>query len=1162
MALLDGKQIRNESTSLDKLQGHSGMVTFTASATMSFENGAVLRRETADILVATDVVNKEYVDSIAAGLDPKESVKVIATSSVVLSGTSSVDGYVLQLGDRILVNGQAGVSATASNGIYVVSAGPWSRAADSDGTPSSEVSYGNFVFVEEGTVYGGSGWVLSISDSSDSYILVGTESQLWVQFSSAGYYTAGDGLSLVGSEFSITNTGVSANTYGAANQAVTFTVNSRGQLTSASTQSIAITSGQVTNFDSAAQTSIFTNSNFVDGITVTFSVTAGDSVTAEVVNGSLGTSKLDTNGAGATAGYILSNDGSGNFVWIVNDAGDITEVKAGVGLTGGGVSGSVTLDVQTTNGISIFGDSVALGGTLSQNTTIAGAGYDFTLGNADNILMTGSTFDVEADGFISLDAGTGSIQILANDNVIVSGATVDMVGTFSVNTVVIDPVGALNGQALIYDGTKFAPATVSGDISGVTAGAGLSGGGSSGFIQLDVELTTNGGLTFSGSGDSGTLQVDYTSVANQLDGAGLIANGTTLDVSLGVNSGLTFSGDSIIVDPTIAGNGLDFTSGVLTVNTSEINTALAGNGLTANGSALDVNVNSDSLEIVGDVVRLKDTVTGNRTFTGSINIGGNLTVSGTATYINTQNLYVEDNIITLNATFSGSPILDSGIEVNRGTGTYAVMYWDETNDYWKAGLSGSNNYVVTKAGSGLTQNFDTLSVNFTTVAENLQGNGLSASGGDLNIIGGTGIGVSADGVYVNFTQVATGLQGNGLVANGGVLDVNVANGISIVSDVVELGGTLTKNTIIDANLNDLSIGDLNTLTFTASGSPGIVSGLKVDGTLDSASLKVTDSLGSTFSEVRTNYNSISLSAESNGITSTLQVRNNPQTLGGLDGSSGNYMLIKDGLGSKGLVYEGDYTSNFTTYSLITKQYVDQQVLAAGTITSIVAGNGLTGGGTSGTVTVAVNEGNGIEIVGDAVSVNLVNTNSGLEFVAGELQIDLGANSGLKLTGGLQIDSSSAGNGLTFSAGVFAINTANGLQISGDNVEVAPSIAGTGLTFSAGVLSVIAGNAKPFYTQRNLTPSATPANTNNANSGLTITNTPNDYSRVSVYVNGQLQYLGNGTASNVDCYFGSTAGVAESISNITSGQTLWWNGGPGGAGFRLQTSDRIDIIYEV
>ena len=50
MGLLDGKQIRDTSTSLDKLNG-SGLVTFTASATMSFASGTFLRRETSDILV-------------------------------------------------------------------------------------------------------------------------------------------------------------------------------------------------------------------------------------------------------------------------------------------------------------------------------------------------------------------------------------------------------------------------------------------------------------------------------------------------------------------------------------------------------------------------------------------------------------------------------------------------------------------------------------------------------------------------------------------------------------------------------------------------------------------------------------------------------------------------------------------------------------------------------------------------------------------------------------------------------------------------------------------------------------------------------------------------------------------------------------------------------
>jgi hypothetical protein len=103
------------------------------------------------------------------------------------------------------------------------------------------------------------------------------------------------------------------------------------------------------------------------------------------------------------------------------------------------------------------------------------------------------------------------------------------------------------------------------------------------------------------------------------------------------------------------------------------------------------------------------------------------------------------------------------------------------------------------------------------------------------------------------------------------------------------------------------------------------------------------------------------------------------------------------------------------------------------------------------------------------------------------------------------------------------------------------------------------SAVPYYGDRNLTPSTTAPNANDANSGLTIANTPNDYSRVQVFVNGQLQFLGNGTASGVDCYFGTT-GSGVLISDITAGQTLYWNGGI--AGFRLTTSDRIDIVYEV
>lgn len=194
MSQLHGKQIQNDSISLNKLND-SGIVTFT-NATMSFNTGSRLIQSDSNISLGTDVVNKNYVDSVAQGLHTKDSVRVIATSSITLLGTFSVDGYDLQSGDRILVNGQDGNFATFSNGIYVVDSASWSRATDADGIGlNGEVAEGDFVFVSHGSTYTSTGWVLSQTDAIDHYnIQVGTESQRWVQFSMAGVVEAGDGL--------------------------------------------------------------------------------------------------------------------------------------------------------------------------------------------------------------------------------------------------------------------------------------------------------------------------------------------------------------------------------------------------------------------------------------------------------------------------------------------------------------------------------------------------------------------------------------------------------------------------------------------------------------------------------------------------------------------------------------------------------------------------------------------------------------------------------------------------------------------------------------------------------------------------------------------------------------------------------------------------------
>lgn len=185
----------------------------------------------------TDAANKAYVDAARSGLDVKASVKVIATSNISLSGTSTaIDGVSLTAGDRVLVAGQ---NTGAQNGIYEVKSGAWSRAADAD--EDAEVTAGLFTFVEKGDTYADSGWVLT----TDGPITLGSTALSFTRFSGTGQITAGDGLTKTGNTIDIgtastsrivvnadtidlATTGISADTY------KSVTVDSYGRVTAGS----------------------------------------------------------------------------------------------------------------------------------------------------------------------------------------------------------------------------------------------------------------------------------------------------------------------------------------------------------------------------------------------------------------------------------------------------------------------------------------------------------------------------------------------------------------------------------------------------------------------------------------------------------------------------------------------------------------------------------------------------------------------------------------------------------------------------------------------------------------------------------------------------------------------------------------------------------------
>lgn len=163
---------------------------------------------------AQDAATKAYVDATATGLDVKASVRVATTAALpsntrsgnVLTASAngalpSIDGVSLSVNDRILVKNEA---TGANNGIYTVTSlggagSTWSFTRATDADSSAEVTGGMFTFVTEGTTNADTGWVLTTNDT----VTLNTTALTFSQFSGAGTYTAGTGLTLTGGQFAI-----------------------------------------------------------------------------------------------------------------------------------------------------------------------------------------------------------------------------------------------------------------------------------------------------------------------------------------------------------------------------------------------------------------------------------------------------------------------------------------------------------------------------------------------------------------------------------------------------------------------------------------------------------------------------------------------------------------------------------------------------------------------------------------------------------------------------------------------------------------------------------------------------------------------------------------------------------------------------------------------
>jgi hypothetical protein len=208
-----------------------------------------------------DAATKGYVDAVKQALDIKDSVRVATTANITIASDlnvgDTIDGVTLADGDRVLVKDQ---STASENGIYVAGSSPV-RAADAN--TSAEVTSGMFCFVEEGTVGGDNGFVLTTNDT----ITLDTTDLTFVQFSGAGQVIAGDALSKSG------------NTLNVNDDDITLEVNS--------------------------------DALRIKGITAT---AVGDILLGAATNGGY-TRHVKPSSTATTNTYLLSMDTSGNAVW-------------------------------------------------------------------------------------------------------------------------------------------------------------------------------------------------------------------------------------------------------------------------------------------------------------------------------------------------------------------------------------------------------------------------------------------------------------------------------------------------------------------------------------------------------------------------------------------------------------------------------------------------------------------------------------------------------------------------------------------------------------------------------------------------------------------------------------------------------------------------------
>jgi hypothetical protein len=581
--------------------------------------------------------------------------------------------------------------------------------------------------------------------------------------------------------------------------------------------------------------------------------------------------------------------------------------------------------------------------------------------------------------------------------------------------------------------------------SSISGGSGTSGvNGTSGISGTNGTSGVNGSSGLSGvdgaNGSSGTSGQDGSSGTSGIDGTSGVSGTSGIDGTSGISPNQNLN-ETLLLGNT-ASSQILLSQGTHTQPSysfdGDSNTGLYNNKQNelsiVTGGATAVVFDEWGITIGPTASTGVNHIRFNRTNTGFYNgFGGEIEMRSNG--LRPLWLSNRNTILNAQATFS-SPALNFDGDLNTG-------WFYAGNGEWGFSSNGATTSILNDSGIRLPQ------LTLTVLATDANGQiiatsstGVAGTSGTSGINGTSGIdgtsGLSGtNGVSgTNGTSGVDGTSGvSGTSGSSGTSGISgfasVDNGLEIVSGTVYLGGTLSQHTTINGNSKDFKLSGANNVEIGVTGGfdlklRNVANDYDTTLNLQSQSgygFSVTSQFaGGTYSYIGVNESQVKIFTSDTNIASQTYIELNSVTQSVGDGSNDNRIIISDNYG-KGAVYNGDYTANFTTYSLVTKGYVDS---VAGSGTSGVNGtsgiNGTSGlSGTNGT--------SGISGTNGTSGVSGTNGVSGTSGVDGTSGVN--GTSGFNGTSGLSGTNGTSGvsgtNGLSGTSGVDGTSGTSGID---------------------------------------------------------------------------------------------------------------------------------------